>query len=85
MILDWEGFGLAPRGWDAALLYAYSLLAPRTAERMLAEFGGHLGTETGRAAQLVVAADLLQSASRGDHPELVPRLNALVDAVTART
>ncbi|MFE9886386.1 hypothetical protein [Streptomyces scopuliridis] len=33
----------------------------------------------GRVALLVACADLLQSASRGDHPELVPALRSLVD------
>lgn len=32
-------------------------------------------------ALLVVAADLLQSASRGDHPELIEPLHALITSV----
>lgn len=82
VILDWEGFGLAPRGWDQALLYAYSLLAPATAACIRAEFAHILDTEAGRTAQLAVAADLLQSASRGDHPELITPLQALVTSLT---
>ncbi|MGI5473304.1 hypothetical protein [Streptomyces sp. CA-132043] len=35
----------------------------------------------GPTALLVVAAGLLRSASRGDHPELVAPLRALVPAV----
>ncbi|MBC3843606.1 hypothetical protein GXW82_35545 [Streptacidiphilus sp. 4-A2] len=27
-VLDWEGWGLAPAGYDAAMLHAYSLLVP---------------------------------------------------------
>lgn len=76
-ILDWEGFGLAPRGYDAAMLYAYSLLAPRTADRIHDAFAPVLDTPDGRDALLVVTADLLLSASRGDHPDLVPDLSAL--------
>ncbi|MFJ9855508.1 hypothetical protein [Streptomyces sp. NPDC101150] len=79
-LLDFEGFGLAPAGYDSALLYAYSLLAPQTANRVRAEFP-LLDTLTGHTALLVVAADLLQSASRGDHPELVELLHSLVKSV----
>ncbi|MGW8765928.1 hypothetical protein ACWGN5_25865 [Streptomyces sp. NPDC055815] len=84
-ILDWEGFGLAPRGWDAALLYSYALLAPATAARIREAFADILDTHTGRTALLVVAADLLQAASRGDHPDLVAPLHRLVDEITSRS
>lgn len=69
VILDWEGFGLAPRGWDAALLHAYALAAPATADRIHLALADVLDTEAG----LVVAADLLQPVSRGDHPQLADR------------
>lgn len=82
-ILDWEGFGLAPRGWDAALLYAYTLLAPDTSAHIRETFTDTLDTDTGRTALLVVAADLLQAANRGEHPDLVPALKHLVCQVTA--
>ncbi|MFE2159906.1 hypothetical protein ACFW9M_19070 [Streptomyces lydicus] len=79
-LLDFEGFGLAPSGYDPALLYAYSLLTPQTAARIRTDFP-ILNTPAGRTALLVVAAVLLQSASRGDHPELIEPLRALVTAV----
>ncbi|MEU3480863.1 phosphotransferase [Streptomyces sp. NPDC033754] len=82
-ILDWEGFGLAPRGWDAALLYSYALLAPATAARIRQVLADILDTHTGRTALLVVAADLLQAASRGDHPDLITPLRNLVDEITS--
>ncbi|MFI9029944.1 hypothetical protein [Streptomyces sp. NPDC053560] len=81
VLLDFEGFGLAPVGYDPALLYAYSLLAPQTAARIREEFP-ILNTPAGHTALLVVAADLLQSATRGDHPQLVEPLRALVAAAT---
>jgi hypothetical protein len=37
-ILDWEGWGSTPEGFDAATLYAYSLLQPATAARVRAVF-----------------------------------------------
>ncbi|MER7688247.1 phosphotransferase [Streptomyces sp. NPDC097610] len=76
-LLDFEGFGRAPAGYDPAMLYAYSLLAPATAARIRTEFPV-LDSPTGQTALVVVAAELLQSASRGDHPELAPALQALV-------
>jgi len=81
-VLDWEGWGLAPRGWDAAVLFAYAQLAPSTALRIRREFATILDHAAGRAALLVVCAELLQSASRGDHPDLTPKLRALVEECT---
>lgn len=74
VLLDWEAYGTAPRGYDAALLLAYSLLVPGTAARVRAELGHFLDTPAGRVARLTAAAELLENASRGDHPELVPHL-----------
>jgi phosphotransferase family enzyme len=80
-LLDWEGFGLAPVGYDAAMLLAYSLLVPAFAHRIRDTFPA-LKTEPGRVAQIIVITELLQSASRGDHPELVPALRALAAELT---
>lgn len=84
-LLDWEGWGQAPRGYDIAMLYAYAQLAPETAARIHSEFAPLLQSDAGRAALLVVCAELLQSAARGDHPELTPKLRALVHDCTTRT
>ncbi|MEU6098428.1 phosphotransferase [Streptomyces sp. NPDC047079] len=75
-LLDWEGFGMAPVGYDAAMLLAYSLLVPAFTNRVRNTFPV-LKTELGRIAQIIVITELLQSASRGDHPELVPMLRDL--------
>lgn len=82
VLLDWEGWGIGPAGYDVALLYAYSLLAPATAARIRAEFADVLHCPSGRTALLIVVTELLQSASRGDHPELIEPLNRLVEEVT---
>ncbi|QKW51505.1 phosphotransferase [Streptomyces buecherae] len=79
-LLDWEGFGTAPVGYDPAMLLAYSLLAPHFAERVRETFPV-LDTEAGRVAQIIVITELMQSASRGDHPELVPALRALAEGL----
>ncbi|MGH8967227.1 MAG: hypothetical protein ACRDXB_18125, partial [Actinomycetes bacterium] len=63
-ILDWEGFGPAPHGFDAAHLNAYTLAVPDLAPRVHATFADILNTPEGRLAQLTVAAILLQAADR---------------------
>lgn len=73
-ILDREGWGMAPAGYDAALLHAYSLAVPETAERVRRELSDILASEPGRFAELLVITELLQSAERGDNRELVPAL-----------
>ncbi|WP_328436240.1 aminoglycoside phosphotransferase family protein [Streptomyces sp. NBC_00444] len=78
-VLDWEGWGRAPRGYDAAMLFAYAQLAPDTAARIRRELAALLDSAAGRAALLIVCAELLQSASRGDHPDLVPKLRSLAE------
>lgn len=80
-LLDWEGFGMAPAGYDAAMLLAYSLLVPGFVHRVRDAFPV-LKSEHGRVAQIIVLTELLQSASRGDHPELIPALHALAKEVT---
>ena len=72
-ILDWEGFGPAPRGFDAAHLYAYTLPVPELAARVRAVFADVLATPEGRLAELTVAAILLQAADRDPvHARLAP-------------
>ncbi|RZB18670.1 hypothetical protein StrepF001_16735 [Streptomyces sp. F001] len=80
-LLDWEGFGLAPAAYDAAMLLAYSLLVPAFAHRVRDAFPV-LKTESGRVAQVIVITELLQSASRGDHLELVPGLRTLASELS---
>lgn len=63
-ILDWEGFGPAPHGFDAAHLYAYTLSIPDLATRVRIAFAEVLATPEGQLAELTVAAILLQAADR---------------------
>ncbi|MFF3717074.1 aldo/keto reductase [Streptomyces prasinus] len=83
-ILDWEGWGAAPVGYDAALLHAYSTGAPETAERVRRELSALLDSEGGRFAELVVITELLQSAERGDNLQLVPALRQRAEDVWHR-
>ncbi len=63
------------------MLLAYSLLVPGFVQRVRDTFPV-LKTEPGRVAQIIVITELLQSASRGDHPKLVPALRALATELT---
>ncbi|MFI0219965.1 hypothetical protein [Streptomyces lydicus] len=74
VILDWEGWGLLPPGYDAGILHAYTLTQPATAARIRSEFTHILDTPEGRIGELVALAQLLQVAGRGIHPELAPHL-----------
>ncbi|TDD50819.1 aminoglycoside phosphotransferase [Saccharopolyspora elongata] len=78
-ILDWELWGRGPVGTDAASLYCYSLLAPRTAATVWDAFADVLDTPTGTTALLYVAARLQHRVDMGDHPELAAPLRHLVD------
>ncbi|RSN52509.1 hypothetical protein DMH08_28485 [Actinomadura sp. WAC 06369] len=72
-ILDWEGFGPAPFGFDAANLYAYSLPVPEVAADVRRAFAHVLATPDGRLAELIVAAMIVQAAERDDvHARLAP-------------
>ncbi|MGP4113990.1 hypothetical protein ACTWP5_24160 [Streptomyces sp. 4N509B] len=74
VILDWEGWGLAPAGFDAATLHTHSLLVPRVAERLRKELGDVLSSPAGRFSELVVITILLQTNTRGDNLELTAAL-----------
>ncbi|MER6359865.1 hypothetical protein [Kitasatospora sp. NPDC001527] len=78
-VLDWEGWGVAPAGYDAALLHSYSLLVPETSAEVRRRLGHILDTPSGRFAELVVITELLQSTTRGDNLELERPLRARLD------
>ena len=80
-ILDWELWGRAPAGTDAATLLCYSLLVPDVAERVRALLADLLDTPTGRVAQLYVIARLLDRTEGGDYPELAEPLTKQVNAL----
>lgn len=70
-ILDWEGWGIGPRGLDAATLWGYSLAVPAVAERIETEFADDLATRSGKIAQLFTCVELLRMVVNfGDHPDL---------------
>ncbi|GAA2275177.1 hypothetical protein GCM10010430_71390 [Kitasatospora cystarginea] len=84
-VLDWEGWGIAPAGYDAALLHAYSLLVPDTAAEVRQRLGHILDTSAGRFAELVVITELLQAVTRGDNLELEEPLRARLAYLAAQS
>ncbi|MFI2431508.1 hypothetical protein [Streptomyces sp. NPDC018693] len=63
-IFDWEGWGTAPVGFDAALLYVYALQTPSTATRVRQVLAPILDDPRTRVAELTVCAQVLQAADR---------------------
>ncbi len=57
VLLDWESWGMAPAGWDAACLWSASLSVPALAERVLAVFDDVLTTRSGRLSRLLLCAN----------------------------
>jgi hypothetical protein len=64
-ILDWEDWGQAPRGLDAATLWGFSLGVPALAERVEREFSADLASRSGKLAQLLFCANAERAARRG--------------------
>ncbi|MFJ9839119.1 aminoglycoside phosphotransferase [Kitasatospora sp. NPDC101155] len=83
-LLDWEGWGLAPAGYDAAGLYCQSLLVPEVARRVWDTFADVLGTPDGVIAQLFMVTRLLSRADGGEFAELVIPLHRHVDRLIGR-
>jgi hypothetical protein len=84
-LLDFEGWGLAPAGYDAATLHSYSLLVPPVAARIRSELAHILGTPAGRYAELAVITELLHAAGRGDHLALTGPLRQRAALLVGRT
>jgi hypothetical protein len=58
-LLDWEDWGQAPRGLDAAMLWCNSLAVPELASRIQRERRADLESTTGLLAQLFFCAEVL--------------------------
>lgn len=71
MLLDWERWALAPRGFDAALLLAYSCIYPDLEKRIRAAFSDDLTSPPGIAGQYAAYAHILEAIkSNLVHPAL---------------
>ncbi|MGI9062631.1 MAG: aminoglycoside phosphotransferase [Pseudonocardiaceae bacterium] len=81
VLVDWEGWGLAPTGYDAACLYVHSLLVPATAARVAAELDERLRVRDGLLAQLYATTRLLQRVDQGDYPDMAIPLHRNAERV----
>ncbi|MFE7503899.1 hypothetical protein [Promicromonospora sp. NPDC057488] len=70
VILDWENWGWAPAGYDAAHLLCSAILQPTVADRVQTEFADVLGTYTGAVATLTAASKYLHHVESGEFPEV---------------
>lgn len=71
-IADWEAWGLAPQGYDAAFLLGHSLAVPDAAGQIRRRFRTDLESDGGVISQLYVMTKLLTRADAGEHTEIVP-------------
>lgn len=65
-ILDWEMWGKAPAGYDAASLLCTTLMYPESAARIQGALEGFLETPAGRIATLAAAVRFLRFADGGE-------------------
>ncbi len=75
---DWEYWGLAPVGFDAAVLYTSALDNPEVARRVWAAFQTLFESPEGRFALLAACAIWLERVSEDMFPELEEPLRSLV-------
>lgn len=72
-LLDWEDWGAAPRGYDAAVLWGVSLQVPELAARVQRQFQADVKTRSGKLAQLLFCSNVIRvNTKRADPSPLVP-------------
>jgi hypothetical protein len=81
--LDWEDWGMAPRGFDAATLRTESLAVPALAERIYQERQSDLDSRTGQLAQLYHCAKLMSAPASRSGPLLEPAKALARELLTA--
>jgi hypothetical protein len=88
VILDWENWGWAPAGYDAAHLLCSAILQPSVAARVQAEFTDVLDTYSGAVAVLTAASKYLHHVESGEFPDVAVPIrrcaeSAIRDRLTA--
>jgi len=84
MLLDWEHWGLAPRGYDAADLLVFSSPQPDLVRTLQAAFAADLNSRSGRVALLAVLARRLRDIeARTLDPAYKPHVEAMARRVLA--
>ncbi|MFE5873415.1 hypothetical protein ACFQ6V_32865 [Streptomyces roseifaciens] len=79
-LFDWEDWGTAPRGLDAASLWGASLVVPALADRVRRERRSEFESRDGKLMTLFVAAKILGSHAHHEDPRL-DRARAVADRV----
>ncbi|WP_236574576.1 aminoglycoside phosphotransferase [Nocardiopsis sp. FR26] len=64
VLLDWESWGMAPVGWDAACLWSASLGVPDVADRVVEEFAEPLFSKSGLLCRLLLCANIARATRR---------------------
>ncbi|MFE9424119.1 hypothetical protein ACFYNO_14270 [Kitasatospora sp. NPDC006697] len=71
-VFDWEDWGMAPQGLDAATLWGASLLVPALADRVREERRKDLESRDGKLMTLFVASKIIGPYARPEDPRLEP-------------
>lgn len=83
-LLDWEDWGVAPRGYDAAVLWGVSLQISGLADRVQHKFRTDLQTRSGKLAQLLFCTNVIRvNAKRNDPSPLVEYATRAADTLLA--
>lgn len=83
-VMDWELWGSAPVGYDAATLYTFALLVPDVAARVRDEFGDVLDSPDCLAARLSAASRVLWRAEDGENADLADAVRVEVAPLLSR-
>ena len=77
-LLDWENWGMAPRGYDAALLMVYAAHVPQVQEKLYAVFADEFDSDSGLVA-LLFALGMVQTSIAGGSVDaaLAPQLERM--------
>jgi len=66
VILDWEDWGIAPRGYDAATLWGESLAVPGLPERVYRECQSDMDSRSGKLMRLFQCSKYIRSGERSE-------------------
>ncbi|GAB3175956.1 hypothetical protein GCM10027059_50090 [Myceligenerans halotolerans] len=83
-IYDWEGWGVAPAGYDAAMLYCHAMLVPDLADQLHQRLRDYLDTPDGQLSQLLVIARILSRDDLDGYDDLVLPVHRLADRILGR-
>lgn len=75
-VIDWEDWGMAPRGLDAATLWGNSLAVPELAERVWRERRPDMESRSGRLMALFFCAKVTGPHAHPEDPRLGPAREA---------